>query len=115
VSLIRVIKDANARSSSGGFQFVSILMILFLTPIFGLPLYYACRPQGWKWDKTPRRQALLASLQVCENCHTLNSIAYTCCATCGEKLKTECRECAEWYVSSYEYCPFCGAPNIDKI
>lgn len=34
VSLIYVIKDSNARSQNMGFQFLSIIIILALTPIF---------------------------------------------------------------------------------
>jgi hypothetical protein len=107
VSLIWVIKDVNARSNKRGFQLFAVLVVLFLTPLFGLPLYIACRPQGWKWDKTPWRQSLIASLQECENCHTLNPIEHTCCAVCGERLKVPCRECEEWYSCGYGYCPFC--------
>ncbi|MDR2415585.1 MAG: hypothetical protein LBD75_03050 [Candidatus Peribacteria bacterium] len=72
-----------------------------------MPLYIACRPQGWKWDKTLWRQSLLASLQECENCHSLSTIEHTCCVACGESLKISCRECGEWYSSAYGYCPFC--------
>jgi hypothetical protein len=113
VILIWVIKDVNARSQSFGFQLLAVVFILFLTPLFGLPLYLACRPQGWKRDKTPWRQVALGTLQECKNCHTLNSVEHTCCIACGDVLKVECRECGEWYVRTYGYCPFCGAPNID--
>jgi hypothetical protein len=112
VALIWVIKDVNARSQNLGFQFLAVVMILLFTPLLGLPLYIACRPQGWKWDKTPWRTALLASLQECGNCHTLNPVEHTCCTACGDTLKTECRECEEWYAYSYGYCPFCWAPHI---
>jgi RNA polymerase subunit RPABC4/transcription elongation factor Spt4 len=112
ISLFRVIKDVNARSSNLGFQFLALVFVLVLTPVLGLPLYIACRPQWWKWDKTPRRQALLANLQVCENCQNLVPIDHDCCVSCGYALKVECRECSEYYASVYEYCPFCGAPHL---
>jgi hypothetical protein len=34
ISLIRVIKDANARSNHRGFQVFAVIMVLFLTPLF---------------------------------------------------------------------------------
>jgi RNA polymerase subunit RPABC4/transcription elongation factor Spt4 len=114
VAMIWVIKDSNARSDNLGFQFISILFILVLTPVFGLPLYIACRPQGRKWDKRPWRQALLTQLQACKNCHHLTSTDHDCCTHCGHILKVECRECHEFYANDYEYCPRCGAPHLDE-
>ena len=49
--LIRVIKDANARSSSFRFQLLAIFLVVAFTPVFWLMLYIAIRPQWWKWDK----------------------------------------------------------------
>ena len=111
--LIWVIKDANARSDRGSFLFFSIVIIMLLTPIFGLPLYVACRPQGFKRDKRPWRELAYASLQECPNCHDVNLLSHKCCVSCGDSLQHPCRECGESYVSSYGYCPYCGAPNID--
>lgn len=113
VSLIRVIKDAGSRSDHWLFLFFSILMVICLTPIFWLPLYIACRPQGFKWDKRPWRELSLASLQECSNCHDLNLLSHRCCVSCGDVLQHQCRECWENYSLSYDYCPFCWAPNIE--
>lgn len=112
-ALIWVIKDVNARSDNLGFQFISVVFVLVLTPLLGLPLYLALRPQGWKWDKTPWRHALLAKLQTCKNCHQLMPVEYDCCVQCGCALKVVCRECGAFYADEYEYCPFCGAPHLD--
>jgi multisubunit Na+/H+ antiporter MnhG subunit len=67
-ALIWVIKDANARSSSFWFQFLSAIIVLLFTPVFGILLYVAIRPQGWKWDKTAWRDTLFQQTQICENC-----------------------------------------------
>jgi len=113
ISLIWVIKDASSRSDSGTFLFFSMLMIICLTPIFWLPLYIACRPQGFKWDKRPWRDLSLASLQECSNCHELNLLNHKCCVFCWDSLQLQCRECWENYAFSYDYCPCCWAPNIE--
>jgi len=85
-----------------------------LTPIFGLPLYIAFRPQGWKWDTTVWREALLTQLQICPNCQNLNASEHVCCVYCGERLQVTCRECGKAYASAYEYCPECGAPHLEN-
>lgn len=114
VALIWTVKDSAARSDSFWFQFFSILLVIVLTPFLWLPLYIAYRPQGFKWDKSPWRTALLDKMQMCGNCKILNPIEHVCCVSCGDRLKHNCRECDELYAMQYEYCPFCGAPNIEK-
>ena len=114
VALVWVIKDSNARSSSFGFQFLSALIIILFTPIFGLPLYIAIRPQWWKRDKTPRRNILFQQIQECENCWSINQLSNAYCSNCGEALHTTCRECQNKYPKTYDYCSECGAPNLNE-
>ena len=114
IALIWVIKDSNARSSSFGFQCMSALIIIAFTPILGLPLYIAIRPQWWKRDKTPRRDILFQQIQECENCWNVNLLDNAYCVNCGEALHTTCRECQSKYPNSYAYCPDCGAPNLNE-
>ena len=113
-ALIWVIKDANARSSSFWFQFLSAIIILLFTPIFGILLYIAIRPQWWKWDKTPRRDAIFQTTQICENCWEFNNIQNLYCTSCWENLCTTCRECENRYSKNYAYCPNCGAPSLEE-
>lgn len=114
VSLIYVIKDSNARSFSFWFQVLSVLIIILLTPVFWLPLYIAIRPQWWKWDKTPWRDALFQNIQICDSCGYFNWIENTYCTNCGEYLHVWCRECQSKYSKSHSYCPNCGAPNLPE-
>lgn len=113
-ALIRTIKDANARSSSFWFQALAVLLVIILGPIFGILLYIAIRPQWWKRDKTPRREAIFQQSQVCENCWKFNQIDHACCTSCGESLQNSCRECQQKYSKSYSYCPYCGAPRLEE-
>ena len=114
ITLIYVIKDSNARSSSFWFQIISALIIVLLTPLFWLPLYIAIRPQWWKWDKIPRRDTLFQSIQACDTCGYFNWIENTYCTNCGEYLQVCCRECQNRYSKSYSYCPNCWAPNLPE-
>ena len=111
--LIRVIKDANARSSSFRFQLLAVFLIVAFTPVFWLMLYIAIRPQWWKRDKISRRDNLFQKTQICDNCWELNLIENLYCTACGETLHTTCRECQNKYSKSYSYCPSCGAPHLD--
>lgn len=42
--ILWVTKDITNRTNNMGFQIISISMIIFLTPVFGLPLYLLIRP-----------------------------------------------------------------------
>lgn len=111
--LIRVVKDANARSSSFWFQLLAVFLVVAFTPVFWLLLYIAVRPQWWKRDKTERRTTLFQKIQFCENCWEFNQIDHLYCTTCWESLHTICRECQNKYSKSYAYCPKCWAPRLE--
>lgn len=111
-ALIRVIKDANARSWSFWFQLLAIFLVIAFSPIFWLLLYIAIRPQWWKRDKTPWRDTLFQKTQICNNCWEFNCIDHLYCTSCWEALHTTCRECQTKYSNNYAYCPNCGAPYI---
>ena len=111
--LIRVIKDANARSSSFRFQLLAVFLIVAFTPVFWLMLYIAIRPQWWKWDKIEWRDTLFQNIQSCENCWNFNQINNLYCTSCWESLHISCRECQYKYSKSYSYCPNCGAPSLE--
>ncbi|MFA7717494.1 MAG: zinc ribbon domain-containing protein [Candidatus Absconditabacterales bacterium] len=113
IAIIRVAKDIFSRTQNSGLQTVSILLVTFLTPILGLPLYFVIRPIYHKKDLIPWRESCALNLVTCANCHTLNPKEYECCISCGEKLKINCKECGQQYPLAYAYCPICGAPNIE--
>lgn len=112
--LNRAVKDAIARSDNGWFIFITVLLIIFLTPVFGLPVYISIRPIGYKRDKTPRRDMIELSWVLCGNCWALQSITHQCCTKCWETLVQVCRECSQKHSSSFDYCDVCWAPNIEK-
>lgn len=113
VSIIWTAKDIISRTNNTGLQVLSILLVTFLTPFFGLPLYFIVRPVYFKRDLIPRREASALNLVNCTNCRTLNPKEYECCITCGEKLKIVCKQCNKEYPHMYAYCPICWAPNIE--
>lgn len=112
--LIWTVKDASARSSSFWFQLLSVFLVVAFTPIVWLLLYIAIRPQWWKWDKTPWRDMLYQSTQICDNCWEFNDIHNLYCTKCWETLHTTCHECQNKFSNNYAYCPSCGAPSLEN-
>ncbi len=108
-----VLRDSNSRTNSMGFQIFSLILVLFFTPILGLPLYLVLRPKHYLQDQIPWREAILSSFLECSNCKALNHPDHNVCVSCGESLKISCKECQKKYHYFYHYCPDCWAPNID--
>lgn len=111
--VIWVLRDASARSENAWFQLFSALIVVFLTPIIGLPLYLAFRPLVYKWEKWLWREAMEQHLAICPHCQSLNASSHAMCAWCGEPLQVECKQCHCKYQGHFAYCPECWAPNIE--
>lgn len=111
--VIWTLRDSIARSDSTFYQFFSVLLVLVLTPVFGLPLYFAFRPLVYKWEKGLWREALEQNILSCPHCQNLNAIPHKACVWCWEPLQVECKECHSKYSSEFSYCPECWAPNIE--
>lgn len=114
ISIIWVVKDISYRTSNLFYQIFCILLITFLSPLVGLPLYFIVRPLFYKHDKLAWRESLLLEVNTCYNCNTINHKDNIFCIACGEKIQTKCKECKHTYCSEYDYCPICWAPNIDN-
>jgi RNA polymerase subunit RPABC4/transcription elongation factor Spt4 len=112
LSIIRVAKDASARTWSGLAQFLYIILVTIGWPIIGIPLYIAFRPSRYR-PMYQSTQQHVAHAQ-CQHCDQLNDGSYSHCVFCGETLQIACRSCHDLYPSSYAYCYHCGAPTIDK-
>ncbi len=111
--VIWTLRDAMARSESTFYQFFSVLLVVLLTPIVGLPLYLAFRPLVYKWERGLWREALEQNILSCPHCEGLNATNHKACVWCGEPLQVECKECHCKYSSQFSYCPECWAPNIE--
>lgn len=112
LTIIRVLRDASARSNSRWYQVFSALLITVFTPIVWLPLYLAFRPLVYKWERGYWREAMTQGVIICPHCQNLTDENHNACVYCGENLKITCKECEHRYYRGYEYCPECGAPNL---
>lgn len=113
-AILRTARDISARTQSAGLQALSVIMILLLTPIIGIPLYFLIRPQSTLRDDFWKQQLAQQGIS-CVFCWERNAKEFEFCTFCGEKLKQNCKQCKKPYALSYEYCPFCGGPNIDVV
>ncbi len=111
--VIWVFRDAIARSNSWFYQFISVLLVVLLTPIFWLPIYLAFRPLVYKWERRLWRESLELNICECQHCWSLNKDTSRMCVWCWECLFVECKECHKEYNNSYSYCPNCWAPNLE--
>ncbi len=111
-SIIWVAIDISRRSDSFFVQIFSILVATFWWPIIWLMLYFLIRPPYYLYDKNWWREVIINYSIECGECGELNPKEFDFCIKCGNKLKTTCKQCGKKYGYYYEYCPYCGAPNI---
>lgn len=107
-TVVRVLKDSLARSNNIFFHILSVLLVTFLTPILGLPLYLAIRPIYYHPSRYFGRTVLFALATRCPQCSAYNERKNAHCTQCGCTLLITCHHCHT--KTSYEdtFCPQCG-------
>ena len=113
-TLLRVAKDISRRTNHLWIQVLCVFVIVLLTPLVGLPVYFLLRP-------IPRKDVLLAQEEMNELLHAQTIMCATCwssnlhehlfCVFCGEKLKHPCSTCHKMFAIWYKYCPYCSQPS----
>lgn len=120
--IIWVSKDANNRSSSLFFQVFSILIVIILTPLFGLLIYLIIRPSKTLTEKYLEQAQMQIlneeekkeNLEKCPRCEICIHKDYTFCPHCSLKLKKNCFSCKKPYNVSWQICPYCGKKEKSK-
>lgn len=128
--LLWVIKDISNRTNNTLLQVISILIILFLTPL-GILIYLIIRPGKTLFEKY--YQEIEDNLNLfnkiiedkginitekthCHKCDEEVKDDYKFCPKCKETLKNECRECWKFVFINWKVCPYCGIKNkLKKI
>lgn len=113
-TLLRVAKDISRRTTHLWTQVICIFVIVLLTPVIGLPVYFLLRP-------IPRKDILQEHQEITEFLHAQTVTCYACgwanihehmfCVFCGEKLKHACKNCNRWFAIGYLFCPYCATPS----
>ena len=108
-----VLKDIINRTDNVWLQFLSVLLVVVLTWVIWLPLYFLIRPINYKHERHIWFEWLDLQTIVCSHCYRTNLTEYENCVLCGHKLKITCKNCGGKYPFNYMYCYTCGAPNIE--
>lgn len=115
-TLLRVAKDISRRTKHLGMQILSLFVIVLLTPILWLPVYFLLRPLP-RYELLDEQEEIkdLMNAQniICTQCDGPNLYEHTFCVFCGEKLKNACPTCWKQVALWYFFCPFCAA-NLDE-
>jgi len=111
-SVLYTTRDISHRTDSVLYQLFAILLVFLWTPLVWFPLYFIIRPVRLQDDIAWRKSLENLSIE-CLECWTLNHKDNNFCVNCWEDLKIDCKECKNKYYSWYDYCPYCGAPNLE--
>ncbi|HRI35875.1 MAG TPA: hypothetical protein PK765_02125 [bacterium] len=119
--VIWVIKDITNRTTSILLQVFSILLVIALTPLFGLPIYLLIRPASTLFERSYYEEydeddeALIhPSVHSCPKCSYIVEERFRYCPACGFECTTECTACGERIRegrTTVKHCPHCGKPR----
>lgn len=116
--IIWVIKDITNRTSNIFVQTVSIFIILFFTPLFGLPIYLLIRPRKTIFEQYYEEEELeesvdeLEDVYHCPGCNHKVSRDFRFCPKCAFELTIACPACAKRIHTDWALCPYCGEKDI---
>ena len=126
--IVWVIKDINNRTNNIFLQVISILIILFLTPL-SVFIYLLIRPSKTLFEKyyeeiennldtvstvVEESTKRIEESSTCFKCNTLVSKDFKFCPNCKVNLKVDCSKCKKIYYALWEICPYCWIKNTKK-
>lgn len=117
--VIWVIKDISNRTGSIFLQAISIFIILFFTPIFGLPIYLLIRPRHTLFEQLYEENELDEECEdiethMCHSCGGAVRPEFHFCPHCETELLRACGSCGKEIETKWKICPFCGNKHTEK-
>ena len=113
LAILRTMKDITARTNNVFWQILAVLLVGILTPLIWLPIYLFLRPIRYNRDRLWWREALSVQVAHCPACDKKNPLHHDFCVYCGQWMTVKCKECKSSYQWTYDYCPQCGAANVE--
>lgn len=116
--IIWVIKDITNRTTNILIQTLSIFIILFFTPLFGLPIYLLIRPGTTLFERYYEEEEVVESdddleeVYHCPGCNHHVSREFRFCPKCAYELTTTCPSCHKQVHTDWSLCPYCGEKEI---
>ncbi len=118
--IIWVIKDITNRTTNILVQTISIFLILFFTPIFGLPIYLLIRPRTTLFEQYYEEEEVVEDIDDveefyhCPGCNHKVSREFKFCPKCAFELTTSCPSCKKRIHTDWALCPYCGEKELVK-
>jgi RNA polymerase subunit RPABC4/transcription elongation factor Spt4 len=119
--VIWVIKDITNRSTSILLQVFCILLVIALTPLFGLPIYLLIRPSSTLFERAYYADEYEEdddrAGHACPKCSYIVEERFKYCPSCGFECVTECESCGERIREGrtpVKHCPYCGKSRSAK-
>lgn len=116
--IIWVTKDITNRTNSLIFQIISIIIVLFWTPLW-VVVYLLIRPSRTLFEKY-YEDSLWDDEEIlsekCFECKKPISRDFKFCPSCKTRVKTECKKCKSLISPKWKNCPYCWEEksNLDK-
>lgn len=119
--VVWIVKDITNRTTNLFLQVLSILLVIFLTPIFWLPIYLLIRPRSTIFEKYYEQEEfqdeeLLIEEDIesskCPQCHKGIHDDYRICPYCELKLVTNCSKCKKEVKTYWKACPYCESHDL---
>ena len=121
--IIWVTKDIINRTNNVFFQLISILIVLFWTPLWVI-VYLLIRPSQTLFEKLyeedlieddnqPKEEQIIKI--SCPSCSYIINSEYKFCPNCRTKLKNECISCHKELKPEWTLCPYCGVDQNQKV
>lgn len=113
--VIWVIKDITNRTTNILFHIIAVCLVVFLTPVLWLPIYFLIRPnytleekyQDFEYEDTEENNENKLSNYFCYNCDYTVEKDFKFCPNCKVKLITECSGCKKEIQADWHACPYC--------
>ncbi|PIS32326.1 hypothetical protein COT40_00610 [Candidatus Peregrinibacteria bacterium CG08_land_8_20_14_0_20_41_10] len=120
--VVWTVKDAASRSGNVFFQVVSIILVILLTPLLGLPIYFIIRPARTLGERSylEAEDALASETEklkqenFCPVCREPLKEDYLYCPNCQTQVRKHCLHCRRLYLRKLQICPYCGKNNKEK-
>jgi len=114
--IVWVGRDISNRTNSIFLQVISILIVLFLTPL-GIFAYFLIRPWKTLFEKYYAEiegnldilaESITNNLIICPSCWTQVNLHFKVCPNCSFELQKECPSCKKLVFHDWNTCPYCG-------
>lgn len=128
--VIWVVKDITNRTTNIFVQFISIVLVIILTPIFWLPIYLLIRPRNTIFEKyyeeadleEEENEEVVLEEEVeeikeygCPKCWKLIKEDFHFCPYCEFELIKSCTKCEKNLKSDWKVCPFCWEKQVKEM